>query len=66
MKVPISWLGEYVPLEMPLHELASRLSVSSAEVEGIERRGIIRATRVPIPAAVHSPDACTAARNGTG
>jgi phenylalanyl-tRNA synthetase beta chain len=40
MKVPISWLREYVPLEMPVHELASRLSVSSAEVEGIERRGI--------------------------
>ena len=40
MKVPISWLREYVPIEMPLDELASRLSVSSAEVEGIERRGV--------------------------
>ncbi len=36
----MSWLREYVPLEMPLPELADRLSVSAAEVEGIERRGV--------------------------
>ena len=40
MRVPVSWLSDYVPLEMPLEELATRLSVSSAEVEGIERRGV--------------------------
>src|SRR5437762_164529 len=40
MRLPVSWLREYVPLEMPLPELAERLSVSSAEVEGIERRGV--------------------------
>jgi phenylalanyl-tRNA synthetase beta chain len=40
MRVPVSWLRDYVPLEMPLDELATRLSVSSAEVEGIERRGV--------------------------
>ncbi|MDX6398391.1 MAG: phenylalanyl-tRNA synthetase beta chain, partial [Gaiellaceae bacterium] len=40
MKVPVSWLEEYVPIEMPLDELATRLSVTSAEVEGIERRGV--------------------------
>ncbi len=40
MRVPISWLREYVPLEMPLPELATRLSVASAEIEGIERRGV--------------------------
>ncbi len=40
MRVPVSWLREYVAIEMPLDELASRLSVSSAEVEGIERRGV--------------------------
>ncbi len=40
MRVPVSWLREYVPIEMPLAELAARLSVSTAEVEGIERRGV--------------------------
>jgi phenylalanyl-tRNA synthetase beta chain len=40
MRVPVSWLREYVPVEMPLEELATRLSVASAEVEGIERRGV--------------------------
>src|SRR5207247_6105566 len=37
---PVSWLREYVPLEMPLAELAERLSISTAEIEGIERRGV--------------------------
>jgi phenylalanyl-tRNA synthetase beta chain len=36
----VSWLRDYVPIEMPLPELAERLSISSAEVEGIERRGV--------------------------
>src|SRR5215468_2310440 len=40
MKVPVSWLNEYVPIEMPLSELATRLSIASAEVEGIEVRGV--------------------------
>jgi phenylalanyl-tRNA synthetase beta chain len=40
LRVPVSWLRDYVPIEMPLHELADRLSVSTAEVEGIERRGV--------------------------
>jgi phenylalanyl-tRNA synthetase beta chain len=40
MRVPVNWLREYVPLEMPLEELAERLSVSTAEVEGIERHGV--------------------------
>ncbi len=40
MRVPVSWLSDYVAIEMPLDELVSRLSVSSAEVEGIERRGV--------------------------
>jgi phenylalanyl-tRNA synthetase beta chain len=40
MRIPVSWLRDYVPLEMPLDELATKLSISSAEVEGIERRGV--------------------------
>jgi phenylalanyl-tRNA synthetase beta chain len=40
LRVPVSWLRDYVAIEMPLDELAERLSVSSAEVDGIERRGV--------------------------
>ena len=40
MRVPVSWLEDYVPIETPLEELATRLSISTAEVEGIERRGV--------------------------
>jgi phenylalanyl-tRNA synthetase beta chain len=40
MRVPLSWLREYVPIEVPLDELAEKLSVASAEVEGIERIGV--------------------------
>jgi phenylalanyl-tRNA synthetase beta chain len=40
MRVPVNWLREYVPVEMPLDELATKLSITSAEVEGIERRGV--------------------------
>ena len=43
MRVPLSWLAEYVPLAMPLDELATRLSIASAEVEGIETRGVVDA-----------------------
>jgi phenylalanyl-tRNA synthetase beta chain len=40
MRVPVSWLRDYVDVEMPLEELATRLSISTAEIEGIERRGV--------------------------
>jgi phenylalanyl-tRNA synthetase beta chain len=40
MRVPVSWLREYVPIEVPLDELAEKLSVASAEIEGIERIGV--------------------------
>lgn len=42
MKVPVDWLREYVPIEMPLAELAHRLAVTSCEVERVSRRGIPR------------------------
>jgi phenylalanyl-tRNA synthetase beta chain len=38
--VPLSWLSDYVSVRMPLDELAERLSVSTAEVEAIEHRGV--------------------------
>ena len=40
MRVPVSWLRDYVAVDMPLDELATRLSISTAEVEGVERRGV--------------------------
>ena len=41
MRVPLSWLRDYVALEMPVAELATRLSVASAEIEGVERIGVV-------------------------
>src|SRR5919198_93613 len=40
MRVPIRWLREYVPVDVPLDELAARVNVSIAEVERVERRGV--------------------------
>jgi phenylalanyl-tRNA synthetase beta chain len=40
LKVPISWLREYVPIEMPITELADRLVISTCEVDGIETVGV--------------------------
>ncbi|MCC6223613.1 MAG: phenylalanine--tRNA ligase subunit beta [Thermoleophilia bacterium] len=40
MRIPISWLREYVAFATPLPELAERLAVASAEVERISRRGV--------------------------
>lgn len=39
MKVPLSWLREYVDIDMPLDELATKINDSTAEVEGIEYIG---------------------------
>lgn len=39
MKVPLSWLNEYVALKATAEELASRLTFSGIEVEGIHRLG---------------------------
>jgi phenylalanyl-tRNA synthetase beta chain len=39
MKVPLSWLAEYVDLSLPLEELADRLTLAGLEVETIERIG---------------------------
>ncbi len=40
MRIPISWLREYVAFTTPLPVLAERLAVASAEVERILRRGV--------------------------
>ncbi len=40
MKVPLSWLKDYVEMTLPPHELAERLTVAGLEVEGIEWIGV--------------------------
>jgi len=40
MKVPVSWMKEYVPIDRPAEEIAQRLVISSCEVDGIERVGV--------------------------
>jgi phenylalanyl-tRNA synthetase beta chain len=40
MRVPVSWLREYVPVTVPTRDLANRLVISSCEVDGIETRGV--------------------------
>ena len=39
MKVPLSWLADYVGITLPVDALAHRLSMAGAEVEAIERSG---------------------------
>ena len=40
MKVPISWLREYVDVDIPLDALAERLAVAAAEVERVVPVGV--------------------------
>src|ERR671936_2653393 len=40
MLVPLSWLRDYVALDVPVEELADRIGISVAEVERIIRRGV--------------------------
>lgn len=39
MKVPLSWLANYVDLELPVDDLAHQLTMSGLKVEAIERVG---------------------------
>jgi phenylalanyl-tRNA synthetase beta chain len=39
MQVPISWLKEYVDLNLPIKQLAERLTLAGLEVEGVENTG---------------------------
>jgi len=40
MKVPISWLKDYVDITVPIEELAERLTLAGMEVEHIEYYGV--------------------------
>ena len=40
MKVPLSWLKEYVDITLPVAELAERLTLAGLEVESVEYIGV--------------------------
>jgi len=40
VKIPVSWLRDYVRFDVPLPELADRLAITTCEVERITRRGV--------------------------
>jgi phenylalanyl-tRNA synthetase beta chain len=40
MKIPVSWLREYVPIDMPIRELADRLVISTCEVDAVTTVGV--------------------------
>src|SRR3954470_14188191 len=40
MKVPVSWLREYVEVAATTQEIADRLAIATGEVERISRRGV--------------------------
>ena len=40
MRVPVSWLKEYVEIEIPVEELAEKLTIAGLEVENVEYVGI--------------------------
>ena len=39
MKVPLSWLRDYVDIDLPVEQLAERLTLAGLEVESITRIG---------------------------
>jgi phenylalanyl-tRNA synthetase beta chain len=43
MKVPLSWLRDYVAVDVPVEELVDRITVSIAGVERVFRRGVVDA-----------------------
>jgi phenylalanyl-tRNA synthetase beta chain len=40
MKVPVSWLNDYVEIDVPIEQLAERLVISTCEVDAIENIGV--------------------------
>ena len=41
MRIPLSWLREYVDVDVPVADLAQQLLFTSCEVERIETRGVV-------------------------
>ena len=40
MRVPVGWLREYVPIDVPIEQVAHRLVISTCEVDAIETVGV--------------------------
>ena len=40
MRIPLTWLRDYVPVEVPTAELAERLALSTLEVDRVLRLGV--------------------------
>ena len=60
MRVPISWLHEYVAPDLPLRDLASRLAMTGTEVDRIHHHGVDAAEHFVVGkviTAVQHPDA---------
>ena len=58
MKVPVSWLSEYVDIDIGLDDLADRLTMAGNEVVSIERTGWVDNVVVGLVTAVRPhPDA---------
>ncbi|KAA1303322.1 MAG: hypothetical protein EGP04_03690, partial [SAR202 cluster bacterium] len=58
MKVPVSWLSEYVDIDIGLDELSHRLTMAGNEVGSIDRTGWIENVVVGLVQSVRQhPDA---------
>jgi phenylalanyl-tRNA synthetase beta chain len=53
MKAPISWIKDFVEFNIPIEELAERLTMTGLEVDGILMVGLAAANR---PVGVHASD----------
>jgi hypothetical protein len=42
MRVPVSWLRDYVSFDMPPRDLGERLSMTGTKLEALHRRGVPR------------------------
>jgi phenylalanyl-tRNA synthetase beta chain len=51
MRVPLSWLRDYVDVELTPEQLAERLTLLGMEIKGLERWGADWRTVAPVTAA---------------
>src|SRR5512136_2731686 len=61
MKAPISWIKDFVDIDIPVEELAERLTMTGLEVDGILRVGLPVTDR---PAGLHGSAHCEVCISG--